>query len=155
MTPLRLQRRLVCPWLCLFLLSLAVVGCAAREVPPPTPDAQVREETAEEKLGIEIVAIRLSAGGYLLDFRYRATDPERAIAFFDRQIKPYLLHEASGARFLVPAPAKVGPLRPTNNAPVAGKHYFIMFANPGQYIKAGDQVTVVFGDTRMEHLTVE
>jgi hypothetical protein len=113
------------------------------------------EETAEQKLGIEIIGIRLSAAGYMLDFRYRAVDPERAAILFDRKTKPYLIHEGTGARFLVPAPAKVGPLRQTTNKPEAGRSYFMMFANPSRYVKAGDRVTIVFGDYRMEHLKVQ
>ena len=104
---------------------------------------------------IEVLSLRLTAGNYMLDFRYRAVDPERASILFDRQTKPYLIHENTGAKFLIPAPAKVGPLRQTTNKPVAGKSYFMMFANPGQYVKAGDKVTVVVGEFRIEHLTVE
>jgi len=109
----------------------------------------------ERELGIKIESLRLSAGNYMLDFRYRAVEPERAVVLFDRQTKPYLLHENTGAKFLIPAPAKVGPLRQTTNKPVAGKSYFMMFANPGQYVKTGDSVTIVIGEYRIEHLTVE
>jgi hypothetical protein len=113
------------------------------------------EESTAEKLGIEVQALRLSAAGNMLDFRYRAVNPERAVILFDRQIKPYLIHESTGAKFMVPAPPKLGPMRNTSNKPVAGKTYFMMFVNPGHYVKAGDQVAVVFGDYRIEHLTVE
>lgn len=91
----------------------------------------------------------------MIDFRYRAVDPGKAIVLFDRETRPYLVHEATNAKFLIPAPAKVGPLRQTTNNPVAGKTYFMMFANPGQYVKAGDRVTIVFGNYRIEHLQVE
>lgn len=154
---LRLGKRVYC-WgsrLCL-LLSVLCVGCSVNN------DAQfisglhsTQEETTAQKLGIEVESLRLSAANYMLDFRYRAVDPERASILFDRQVKPYLIHENTGAKFLIPAPAKVGPLRQTTNKPVAGKSYFMMFANPGQYVKAGDKVTVVIGDFRLEHLTVE
>lgn len=91
----------------------------------------------------------------MIDFRYRAVDPGKASILFDREAKPYLVHEATNAKFLIPAPAKVGPLRQTTNQPVAGKTYFMMFANPGQYVKTGDKVTIVFGEHRLEHLPVE
>jgi hypothetical protein len=144
-------------WLGLFCLLLWFCsGCAATTGSSPSgPVTEVQTESATQKLGIEVVALRLAAGGYMLDFRYRAIEPERAVILFDRQTKPYLIHEGTGAKFLIPAPAKVGPLRQTSNQPVAGKVYFMMFANPGQYVKAGDQVTVVFGDYLIEHLTVE
>lgn len=145
------------------LLLFAVLACScfagcalkASDGSPPDTTAVISAKSSEELLGIEALSMRLSAAGYMLDFRYRAVDPERAAILFDRQIKPYLIHESTGARFLIPAPAKVGPLRQTTNKPVAGKHYFMMFANPGQYVKAGDKVTVVFGEYKIEHLTVE
>jgi hypothetical protein len=31
----------------------------------------------------------------------------------------------------------------------------MMFANPGIFIHSGDTVTLIFGDHRIEHLTIE
>jgi len=107
-----------------------------------------------EDLGIEIISLRLSAEGYMLDFRYKAIDPDKAEVLFSRQTEPYLLHEKTGAVFSVPA-TKVGPMRQTTNKPIAGKGYFMLFGNPGNYVKSGDKVTIIFGDYRIEHLTVQ
>jgi hypothetical protein len=118
-------------------------------------DEQANEyKNIEEKWGIKILNIRLSAGGYMLDFRYRVKDPEKASPLFDRKIKPYLIDQASGAKFLVPESPKVGALRQTRK-PVADKNYFIIFANPGKYIKKGNKVSVVIGDFKAENLTVQ
>jgi len=46
----------------------------------------------EEKWGICPNGIRLSAGGYMLDFRYRVFDKEKAAPLFSREITPYLIH---------------------------------------------------------------
>ena len=91
----------------------------------------------------------------MLDFRYTVLEPEKAPPMFDRSAIPYLLHEKSGARFMVPNPAKVGPLRATTRKSEAGRRYYIMFANPGKYVQQGDLVTVVVGEHRFEHLTVK
>lgn len=104
--------------------------------------------------GVKVLAIRLSANGYLLDFRYKVIDAEKAAPLFSREIKPYLLDQASGAVFGVPSSPKVGSLRQTR-PPVAGKNYFIMFANPANYVKKGSKVSVVIGDLKIENLTVE
>ena len=98
--------------------------------------------------------IRVSAGGYMLDFRYKVLDAEKAAPLFDRRIKPYLIDQATGASFAVPEPPKVGALRQTRK-PVADRNYFIIFANPGKYVKQGDKVTVVIGDFRAGDLVVE
>lgn len=140
----------------LVCLLLIQSGCQSRLGMQNESSAVVQARLqVERELGIKIESLRLSAGNYMLDFRYRAVEPERAVVLFDRQTKPYLLHENTGAKFLIPAPAKVGPLRQTTNKPVAGKSYFMMFANPGQYVKTGDSVTIVIGEYRIEHLTVE
>lgn len=108
----------------------------------------------ESRWGVEFLAIRLSAEGYLLDFRYKVIDAEKAAPLFSREIKPYLLDQASGSVFGVPSSPKVGSLRQTR-PPVAGKNYFIMFANPDNYVKQGNKVSVVIGDLKIENLTVE
>jgi hypothetical protein len=108
----------------------------------------------EESWGIRILGLRLSAGGYMLDFRYRVLDPTKAAPLLDRSVKPHLIDQASGAKVIVPSPPKIGPLR-TTQAPQAGRSYFVIFANPGVYIERGSKVTVVIGDFRAEDLTVE
>jgi len=105
--------------------------------------------------GIEVVAIRLSAGGSMLDFRYRVVDSEKALPIMDRTIKPYLIDEAGGARFGIPSSPKIGPLRQTTRRPEVGRVYWVLFTNLGRYVKLGNRVTVVFGDLRLEHLVVE
>lgn len=90
----------------------------------------------------------------MLDFRYRVLDPEKAMPLFDRKIKPYLVDEATGAMFVVPEPPKVGALR-TTRKPVPDRNYFIMFANPGKFVKPGNKVTIVIGDFRAENLIVQ
>jgi hypothetical protein len=110
----------------------------------------------EDRWGVQVEGIRLSAGGYMLDFRYRIVDAEKAQAVVDRQWKPYLLDEESGARLMVPAPGKVGPLRQTmrHGPPKEGKTYFVLFANPGQMIRQGQRVSVVIGDFKAADLIV-
>lgn len=108
----------------------------------------------QERWGIKIIGLRQSANGYMLDFRYRVLDPEKAAPLFDRKTKPHLIDQATGAQFIVPEPPKVGALRNTRK-PVANKNYFVMFANPGNYIKKGSKVTVVIGDFKAENLIVE
>ena len=104
---------------------------------------------------IEVEGIRLSAAGYMLDFRYRVLDPVKAAPLLDRKVKLYLLDEASGARLAVPNAPKVGSLRTSSRSKMTpGRNYFILFANPGRYLQAGSKVTLVAGDAEINHLTV-
>jgi hypothetical protein len=108
----------------------------------------------EERWGIKIQQIRLSAEGLMLDFRYRVLDADKAAPLFSRQSKAYLIDEETGAKFLIAESPKVGALR-TTRPPKQDKIYFIIFVNPGRYVKQGKKVTVVIGDFKAEHLTVE
>lgn len=111
----------------------------------------------EEQWGVEVSSVRLTAAGYMLDFRYTILDPEKATFLVTRKNKPILIDQASGAEVIVPTPPKVGSLRSNsrNGTPVEGRAYFILFANPGGFIKPGNKVTVVIGDFRAEDLIVE
>jgi len=137
------------------VILLLINGCAASgSGSHPPSDAQLRDSGLEREWGVRVLQLRLSAEGYMLDFRYRVLDSERAAPLFSREHKPYLIDEISGAMFLVPEPPKVGALR-TTRPPQAGKNYFILFANPGRYIMKGNKVTVVIGNFKAEHLVVE
>ena len=104
--------------------------------------------------GIEIVYVRQTSAGYMLEFRYRVLDAEKARALFERQTKPVLIHAETGARFIVPTPAKTGALR-NSNPPKGGHTYWMFFANPGKFVKAGDTVSIEIGDFVVDNLEVQ
>jgi hypothetical protein len=56
---------------------------------------------------------------------------------------------------LVPQAPKLGSMRQTSFAVKADRDYFIVFANPYQMVRAGDQVSVVVGDFESQILSVE
>jgi len=135
------------------LAALLAAGCAAT----PADKAAVATPplAAVEDPGIRVESLRLTAADYMLDLRYRITDPERAVAFFSRKTELQLLDPVSGARLAVPNTPKLGMLRQVARKDMPDRSYFMLFANPGRYLKAGSQVTLVAGDTRISHLTVE
>lgn len=120
------------------------------------PASETPARAAESRLGIRMEGLRLTAAGYILDLRYRVIDPSKAQPLLNRKVRPYLLDEASGAQLGVPDTAKLGQLRTTaRNKVMPDQDYFIMFANPGRYVQPGNKMTLVMGDVRIEHLTVE
>jgi hypothetical protein len=104
--------------------------------------------------GIEILYVRQTAAGYMLEFRYKVHDAEKAKPLFERQTKPLLTHVRTGAQMVVPTPAKTGALR-NSNPPLDDHTYWMFFANPGKFIQAGEQVNIEIGDFRAEGLVVE
>jgi hypothetical protein len=118
-------------------------------------DAGPSASSIEETWGVEVHGIRRTAVGYMLDFRYRVLDAEKAAPILDRRITPYIKVAKTGARLLVPQAPKLGSMRQTSFAVKADRDYFIIFANPYQKVAVGDQVSVVIGDFQSQLLTVE
>jgi hypothetical protein len=123
--------------------------------------AEKAEETGpsaselEEIWGVQLIGIRRTALGYMLDFRYRVVDAEKAAPILDRRITPYVEVAETGVRLLVPQAPKLGSMRQTSFAVKPDRDYFIVFANPSQLVRKGDQVNVVVGDFETPLMTVQ
>jgi len=108
----------------------------------------------KRKWGVEILFIRETAAGQMLEFRYKVLDPEKARALFIRQTKPVLTDVKSGIQLAVPAPAKTGALR-NSDVPIADRTYWMFFSNTARLVKAGDRVNIQIGDFLVEGLVVQ
>lgn len=129
---------------------------AAPILPEPKPTVDLKSlSPLEHQWGIKIESIHLSAAAYMVDFRFRVLDPKKAAPLLDRANKPYLIDEATGNKMLVPDSPKTGPLRQTEIQPKPNRVYWLFFANPGRRISSGSKVTVVIGDFKAEHLSVQ
>ena len=130
-------------------------------MPEPAPFATVDltpEQVKElaDKWGVELLGMRLTTAGYMLDFRFRVMDADKALPLFDHRIKPHIVAERSNIKLPVPMSTKVGAFRPTNRGKniKADKTYYMIFGNPDRHVKVGEKVTVVIGDFKVEHLMV-
>ena len=151
----------VCCRVAVSLLVLALVACTTHDttrldLAPDTTSATAGRLV--DSLGIKVSGLRLSSAGYMLDFRYRVIDPEKAAPLMDYKVKPFMLVETTGARLDIPDTPKLGLLRqrPRNNAgALKDRDYFIMFSNLGRRLKVGDKVSIVVGETVIEHLSIQ
>jgi hypothetical protein len=143
--------------LILFLIfAINLAGCATIDEKQTQVNAAKEKKLAlEDRWGIEIMDIRTTAGGYMLHFRYKIIDPEKAASLVSLQVKPYVIDLATNTKLSVPQLPKVGSLRQRSRDAKVNRTYFVMFSNPGQLIKAGGKVTVVIGDFIAENLAVE
>lgn len=167
------MNRLMTFLLIVILTSGAIVGCtsdsgnaneprpslAAAQAAQPTSEPNESDDIAQASVlegqwGIKVERAALSAGGYMVDFRYRVLNREKAAPILDRSVRPYLIDQATGAKFIVPTPPKVGQLRSGGNIR-EGAIYYILFANPGRYIRSGNKVTVVVGDFEAKDVVVQ
>lgn len=149
------------------LALFMVMGASAQataEANPADPQAESatsahvrhpRENTYIRRTwGIEIQFVRQTSAGYMLEFRYKVVDAEKAAPLFARQTKPVLIHVETGAKMTVPTPAKTGALR-NSNTPIAGRTYWMFFANPGKLVDVGDAVNIEIGRFLAKGLIVE
>jgi hypothetical protein len=137
-------------------LYLQTIGCATLSGDRALESVDEPEQSGIEKeLGIIILGVRLTGAGYMLDFRYRVSDPEKAAPLLNQKLKPYLIDQTSGAKLLVPSLPKVGALRQRSGRSDSNWTSFILFSNPGKLVKQSGLVTVVIGNLRIEDLIVE
>jgi hypothetical protein len=146
------QRQLIVIFLLISWISFFLQAQAAEETKSTFPHSSPPE--LEAKWGIKLIGIQLSAAGYMLDFRYQVIDPNKAKYLTDHRHKAYLIDQATGAKFIVPSPPKIGSLRQNTSEPKAQQIYFMLFANPSRFIKSGNQVTVIIEDFKAENLIV-
>ena len=141
--------------LCMFNTAVAKDSVVSTDKTAVDVKTHPRQKTyMKRQWGVEVLWVRLTAAGNMLEFRYKVLDAEKAKPLFNRQTKPVLIHEKSGSKMMVPTPGKVGALR-NSNTPKAGTTYWMFFANPWRYIKPGDQVSIQIGDYLQQHLTVQ
>jgi hypothetical protein len=108
----------------------------------------------EERFGIHFESLRLAAGGWMLDLRYRVLDPEKASRIVHRNMDPALVNPVTRIRLGVPTAPKVGRLRQAPAKLEAERVYFVLFANQGRAFASGDRVLVTMGELA-ETLTVQ
>jgi hypothetical protein len=121
---------------------------------PVVPIKALNRTTIRDRWGVEVEGMELTAGGYMLNFRYKVLDAQKAAPLFVRRTKPVLTDERSGEHFQVPVGPTTGALRNSNN-PQEGRTYFMFFANPGHYLKKYDLVTVTIGEFSVSNIVVK
>lgn len=100
----------------------------------------------EERYGIHITMLGVTAGGGAVDFRYRVVDPDKASVYLHGTTDlPVLISESNGARI-------EAPTHMHSTAFQYGVVYYTLYGNPRGVIQPGSKVTVMLGDLRLKHV---
>ncbi len=121
----------------------------------PCVDENTKPVEIYEYWGIKDPVVRLTAAGYMLDFRFRVTDIEKSKTLFDKKIIPVVVRDLDNSQLKVPASEKIGALRQSPRFVKKGKQYFMYFANPGRRVKKGEKVTVKIGEFILPGVVVQ
>jgi hypothetical protein len=107
--------------------------------------ALISQSTLEEKSGLRITLLAVTAAGGMVDFRFKVTDLEKATKTLQTdKLLPYLTVEGSKVS-LKPTPETL------QNAKLEdGLVYYILYSNTGNLVKPGTPVSVVIGDWQLE-----
>lgn len=120
--------------------------------PPSTsavPDRIAVETAIEERYGIHITMLAITAGGGVVDFRFQVVDPEKATNYMQGPYEelPVLIVEENGTR--------IDPRPHTHHINYEfGRTYYHIYRNPGGVVERGTSVTVVLGDLRLNNIIV-
>lgn len=138
-----------------FILCFTFSAVSKDEAVPRGGDSLVEGPSAlRDVWGIDIVSLRLTAAGHILDLRYRVIDPVKAFPVLDLKVKPVLIDEESGRDLSVYTAPRIGGLRQKTRRPEAGRVYFVLFSNPNSLLKEGSTVTLKINDVRVHRIPV-
>lgn len=113
--------------------------------------ALVTTEGLAAEHGIDVDLIAVTAAGGLVEFRYQVIDPDKATRILhETELAPILVAEETGQTLMMSSP----PHKHGGELQLGGTYFFLL-ANSGNALHRGTQVTLVVGDVRVEHLTVQ
>jgi hypothetical protein len=111
----------------------------------------VTEDGMAARYGIDVTLVAVTAAGGLIELRYQVVDPDKADrVVHDRALAPALVVEGTGQTLVMAAP----PHHHGAELQLGGTYFFLM-ANARNAIHRGDEVTLVIGDARLEHITAQ
>lgn len=128
---------------------------------PPAPDpidttsvpTSISAQTLEERFGVQIRLLGVTAAGGMIDLRYKVLDKEKA-AFLvgEASEPPVLIAETSGITLALDTSTHgmKHNTRLENN-----QIYFHFFPNTQNAVKPGSPVTIVFGSVRLAPIVAQ
>lgn len=100
--------------------------------------------------GVQITYVAVTGGGGLVDLRFKVLDADLAAELHDADKPAAVVEEKTGlvVHDLLMSHSHTGPFK-------TGISYYLLFNNPGNWIRRGSEVTVLLGDAAVEHVVVQ
>ncbi len=118
-------------------------------------DANLKTVDLEQDWGIQPVFLRITGGGYMIEFRYRVVDTEKARVLSSNKILPSMLSMKSRAKLAVPYSSTVGYMKSNRRFLKKDRNYIVFFANENRHMLPGDKVKIQVGNEVTEPLTID
>jgi len=108
----------------------------------------ISAQELEERYGLRVMLIGVTAGGGLVDLRFKVVDAEKVRPLFkDHANMPVLLPVGSKVRLGLPG-------RHSTDY-VSGKVYYMLYGNANGIVQPGKPVSVAFGDLVLEPIEAQ
>ncbi|MGD9958242.1 hypothetical protein [Nocardioides sp.] len=149
--PRRRRRRWMAILAAILALGLSLMWWTSRaeDVRDGTELQTMQGLSATQGIVVDLIAVTAANG--LVEFRFQVVDPDKATRILhETDLAPTLVDEATGATLRMSSPPHKhgGELR-------LGGTYFFLMANSHNTLHQGSLVTLVMGDSRVEHLAVQ
>ncbi|MCB0049565.1 MAG: hypothetical protein KDE24_08490 [Caldilinea sp.] len=130
-------------------LDFSNVEGAFCKVPVTGESRVLTVQELEDEFGIRVRLIGVTAGGGLIDLRYKVVDLEKALPLLgSHETMPELVDEASGQRLVAPEGVM-------HHGDLEERVYFMHYPNGGNKVKPGSLVSVVMGDITVEGIAAQ
>jgi hypothetical protein len=119
--------------------------------PSPAPTSTAMPATAaqvEDRYGVQVTLVALTAANGLIDCRFRITDLAKAAFLLNADTMPLLIVEKSNTVIQIHEPIDQPAL-------IQDRVYSVIYPNVQNALEPGDQVSLVIGDLRLEHILVQ
>jgi hypothetical protein len=108
----------------------------------------ISAQELEQRFGLQVTLIGVTAGGGLVDFRFKIVDEQKARLFLSYQENMPMLIPASGD-------LRLGSHGSHSTEYQAGKVYYMLFGNSNGVVRRGDPVSVAFGNLILESIIAQ
>jgi hypothetical protein len=125
--------------------SAAAVGVKA----PQSATTTVQASQLADKYGLRVNLLAVTAAGGMVDLRLKVLDAAKAAQLVGKHA-PVLQVEGTGTVLSAPEDAARPEVKPAD-----GQTLLVLYPNIQNAVKPGMRVAVMFGDTRLEPVTVQ
>jgi hypothetical protein len=103
----------------------------------------------EERYGIRVMLIGVTAAGGMVDFRFKVLDQDKArVLTQEHNLMPVLNVQNTDTRLAMPSGMHSMTLQ-------NGKVYYVLFGNSKGTVKPGTPISVAFGDMQLEPILAQ
>lgn len=143
-----------------FLLSIAIWmmvsqlgGIVFR--PAVTNVTEMDQTTFIDQTGVQMTLVAITAGGGMIELRYRVVDPDKAVIVHDEENPPTIINKKGDELFLTMHVLDRNTNRAHDEDLHLGVTYNTRIMNAGRLIERGDRVTIRVGNAELKHVPVQ